>query len=404
MPRNRRHPVATREGDRVTMFEIFFDLVFVFALTRVVSFMEDSPGPRAAVQGLLLLVLLWWAWSAFIWLGNRVRLDSGYVQIGMLVAMAGLFAAALVIPQAWTPRTGSVHPALVLAIAFTVVRASYVAMFITVARDDAHLRTQLRLDVIPQSVSSALLVVGACLGDTRQTALWTCALCVDFGGGRVASRYSGWRVGSAAHFVERHGLMLIIAIGETLVAAGSGAGDATTRAPVPLAGLLGLAVAVCLWWLYFDDLAGTAERALVRASRARRPALARDAYTLGHLPLVLGVVYVALGVELLLDDLVRGVELRATTATAALCGGVALYLTSLELVRRILLGSWRPIPIAAAAGLVTIVPVATRGASALVPLGLVVATLVCVGALSRADRGGRPGCSTGAADPAAHRG
>ena len=392
MSRTSRRPVVTREGDRVTMFEIFFDLVFVFALTRVVSFMEDAPGAAAVVQGLLLLVLLWWAWTAFNWLGNRVRLDSGYIQVGMLIAMAGLFVAALVIPQAWTPASeAEVSPALVLALAFTVVRLSYIGMFIAVSRDDPHLRTQLSLDVIPQSAASVLLIVGACQGGTQQTILWACAFCADFGGGRIASQYSGWRLVSAGHFVERHGLMLIIAIGETLVSAGTSSAHSAPSPPLLIGALLGLAIAGGLWWLYFAELSSAAERVLIETSSAQRAALARDGYTFGHFPLVAGVVYVALGVKMLLDDIARDPSHpELLLPTAALCGGIALYLVGLELVRRVLLRAWRRLPMAVAAGLLLIIVPTSHGNTAFFPLTLGAATLIVAGAASaRAATGDR---------------
>lgn len=337
--------VAMRERDRVTMFELFFDLVFVFALTRVVAFMEHALGARSVVEGLLLLVLLWWAWSAFIWLGNQVRLDHGYVQVGILVAMGGLFVAALVIPQAWTRGTAVVGPPVVLALAFTVVRISYVCLFVAVSRGDRQLRTQVTLDAVLQGASSVLLLVGAGVGGTFQTVFWSAAFAVDFGGGRIVSTYSGWRLTSPRHFVERHGLVLIIAIGETLVSAGSVVGLAVSRAPVLLAAVLGLTVAVSLWWLYFHHLAGAAEQALTDAPPARRAALARDAYTLAHFPLVAGVVYVALGLELVLREVVAdNTRADLVTATLVLCGGISLYLAGLGTFRRILLGTWRRSP------------------------------------------------------------
>jgi low temperature requirement protein LtrA len=256
--------------------------------------------------------------------------------------MAGLFVAALVIPQAWTRGTGAVAPAVVLALAFTVVRISYVSMFVAISRGDRQLRTQVTLDAALQGGSSVLLLVGAGVGGTFQTVFWAAAFAVDFGGGRIVSTYSGWRLASPRHFVERHGLVLIIAIGETLVSAGSGVGQAVSRAPVLLAALLGLMVAVSLWWLYFHHLAGAAEQALIEAAPARRAALARDAYTLGHFPLIAGVVYVALGLELLLGEIVAGrTHGNLVTAALVLCGGVSLYLVGLRAFRRILLGPWR---------------------------------------------------------------
>ncbi|QJW35155.1 low temperature requirement protein A [Cellulosimicrobium protaetiae] len=336
----------------MTMFEIFFDLVFVFALMRVIALMEEGPGAVSLGRGLLLLLLLWWAWSAFIWLGNRVRLDRGAVVGAVLAAMTALFVAALVIPSAWDAHHGPWGPALVLALAITVVRAAYVSAFLWSARGDGRLRTQVLIDLAPQSASCVLLVVGAVLGGTAQGICWALAFALDFGVGWLLSRYNGWRVASPAHFVERHGLVLIIALGETVLSAGSGLPTADGGPTLPTLGVgtLGFAVVVGLWWTYFRGPSASAHEALSRAGAARRPALARDGYTLGHLPLVAGVVYVALGTRLLLDDVLAAPGAPArTVAVLALTGGLACYYGGLGLFPRVMGGRWGRVPVVAAA-------------------------------------------------------
>ncbi|MEJ3404918.1 low temperature requirement protein A [Rathayibacter sp. YIM 133350] len=347
-----------RDGDRVSMFEIFFDLVFVFALMRVIELMDAQATSVGLGRGLLLLLLLWWAWCAFIWLGNRVRLDRGLVVVAILVAMGALFVAALVIPYAWSAHSGWLSPPLVLALAFAVVRSSYVSTFLWSSRGDARLRRQVLIDAIPQTVSSALLVVGAVLGGDLQAACWAVAFGLDFGVGWLFSRYSGWRVASPAHFVERHGLVLIIALGETVFSSGAGLESSTPGVTVDglsiLVAVLAFVVVVGLWWTYFRGPSADAQQVLVQATPRRRPALARDGYTLGHLPLVAGVVYVALGIRLMLEDVVADPASPARGITVvALSGGLACYLLGLGLFARILIGRWsRPPIIAGVAALV----------------------------------------------------
>ncbi|MGW8565407.1 low temperature requirement protein A [Isoptericola sp. NPDC055881] len=392
--------VPTRAGDRTTPFEIFFDLVFVFALTRVVALVEAAPGAAALGRGLVLLLMLWWSWCAFIWLGNQVRLDRGFVRVGMLVTMAALFVIGLVVPEAWVARPGVVAPAVVLAIAFTVVRACYVVLLVAVAWRRRRLRTQILLDLVPQSLSIGLLFAGALLGGGWQTALWASAFVVDFGGGRSASRYRGWRVGSAGHLAERHDLVLIIALGETVLATGARV-DPWTSDPAALGVvLLGFLLTVSLWWAFFGRLSGEAARALESSDRSRRSALARDGYTFGHLPIVGGVVLVALGVALLLDDVAGAPGAPADGfAVAVLAGGVVSFLLGLETFRWVLLGRWRP-ESAVAAALV----LATAAASpwlaawtvAAAVAGIVtVAAAVVGGAPPRTRRGGAPAPSAG---------
>ncbi|WP_345542329.1 low temperature requirement protein A [Microbacterium jejuense] len=330
--------MATRDRDRTTLFEIFFDLVFVFALTRVVALVEADPEPASLLRATILLALLWWAWCAFIWLGNQVRLDRGFVRVGMLVAMAGLFVVALVIPEAWTRHPGGANPALVLAAAFAVVRGCYVVLFAVTARGRPRLRRQLLLDLGPQTVSIGLLVAGALLGDRWQAGLWAAAFVVDFAGGRSAARYRGWRVGSPRHFTERHDLVLIIALGETVLASGARVDPWSANLSALGVALLGFLITASLWWAFFGRLSADAARALEHADRSAQPSLARDGYTFGHFPLVAGVVLVAIGSTLLLDDVAAAPgEPASALAVAALGAGIVLYLVGLEIFRWILL-------------------------------------------------------------------
>ncbi|QEO13078.1 low temperature requirement protein A [Agromyces intestinalis] len=380
---------ARRDGDRVTMFEIFFDLVFVLALMRVVDLMEAQPTPAGFGRGVLLLLLLWWAWCAYIWLGNRVRLDRGRVVVAILVAMCALFVAALAIPGAWESPAGTLSPALVLAVAFIVVRASYFAVFLSTSGRDRRLRTQLLIDAIPQTGSSALLIVGAVLGGDLQSVCWAVAFGLDFGVGWLASRYNGWRVASPAHFVERHGLVLIIALGETVLSSGAGLGSTMRDSAVEprsiAAALLAFAIVLGIWWSYFRGPSIAAHRALLRAAPARRPALARDGYTLGHLPLVAGTVFVALGVRLLLEDIAVAPAAPAHWgAIAALSGGLACYLLGLGLFARLATGAWSRAPLIA--GVLTIVLGAVAlGLASLAALALS-AALVVIAALATASQ------------------
>jgi len=296
-----------------------------------------------------------------------------------------------VIPYAWEPHSGWVSPALVLALAFTVVRSSYVSTFLSTSRGDRRLRTQVLIDAIPQTISSVLLIVGAVLGGDLQSACWAVAFGLDFGVGWLLSRYNGWRVASPAHFVERHGLVLIIALGETVLSSGAGLGSTlnvgTVEGLAILAAVLAFVVVVGLWWAYFRGPSAAAQDALVRAAPKRRPALARDGYTLGHLPLVVGVVYIALGVRLILKDVVVSPDAPASwIAVTALTGGITSYLLGLGLFARVMVGRWSRPPLIAAGASITLGVVAV-GLPSLSVLCLA-AALVVVAALTTAMRPG----------------
>ncbi|MBK6016127.1 low temperature requirement protein A [Streptomyces sp. MBT53] len=377
-----RRPAMTAESHRVTSFEIFFDLVFVFAITRVVSFMARSLTAATLAQGLILLLLLWWSWAAYVWLGNRVRTDRGVVRAGMLVVMAALFLAALVMPDAWSRRTGTVDAPLILAAAFIVVRLVYFGLYLTAAAEDSRLRVQLLADAVPQTLSLAPLIAGALLAGAWQTALWAVAFAIDFGGGRIASRVGGWQVRSPGHFAERHRMVLITVLGESLISAGAGAGDSVSRSVVLVAAALGFAAVVCLWWLYFEPLAAAAEEALEHASPARRARIARDAYTMVHFLLVAGVLYLALGAREVLaavtDSGASNLGAPLTwPASTALCAGTAVYLAGRAAFAGLTVRQVSRAQLAAAAALLVLLPVA-RHLPALAELAAVTVTLGAV--------------------------
>ncbi|MFE9194065.1 low temperature requirement protein A [Micromonospora sp. NPDC007208] len=389
---HRSRPVLVEEAHRATTFEIFFDLVLVFALTRLIGFMAESLGPLTLYQGLLLLLWFWYTWSCYTWLGNQVRADNGPVLAGMLAAMAAIFVAALVIPQAWQRHDGVLSPPLTLAIAYIVVRGLHLGLMTYASSGNPQYRRQTLRFAVSTTLAWAPLLVGALLGGTAQAVLWAVAFLVDFGGGRIATAASFGEVRSGAHFAERHGLVLIIVLGESLLSAGAGAGLAVLAWPVLLAAVFGFAATVCLWWLYFVGVAPAAAEVLTSASprTRRRQQLASDAYTLAHLPLVAGVVYFALGVHLILASLTDqprhpAGEPMGWLATAVLYSGTALYLIGRLLFLRLTVGS-SPGQLVAIGVVLLLVPVA-RTLPALAALGLLVvflAALVLYEQLTRA--------------------
>jgi len=234
-----RRPLLTEEAHRVTSFEVFFDLVFVFAVIRVTAFITHPLSGPTIAEGLLLVLLLWSTWTAYAWVANQARADTGLVRAGVTVAMAAIFVAGLVMPEAWNDHA-PLDPPVVLAVSFAVARLIYLALYLRATAGDRQVRSQLLLDTIPQSLALIAIIVGAVVGGATQTAAWAIAFAVDFGGRRVGSGVRGYRLRSPSHFAERHGLVVIIAFGETLIAVGEGAGITITRWLVLAAALLGL--------------------------------------------------------------------------------------------------------------------------------------------------------------------
>jgi low temperature requirement protein LtrA len=391
----RFRPVLTEAAHRATMFEIFFDLVLALALARLVTFMGKPPTFLSMAQGLLVLVILMLSWESYTWLGNQARADRGLIRAGMVIAMAAIFVAALVMPDAWQHGRETNAP-LTLAVAFIVTRAVHFALYFYAAAGDRQLRIRLFIFAVPTALSWIALILGAVLGGTAQNLLWTAALVIDIGGQRGAYVLRGaWPLRSPAHFAERHGLVLIIVLGESLgsLELRTGGGTAVTRPPVLAAALLGLAIAVCLWWLYFENAAAAGSQALAQAMGIRRDKIASDAYSLGHLPLIAGVVYLALGIEQVLAHLTSNEsqhlagEPLSWTSTTALYGGVILYLTGRLLFLRLAVRSAPPVQLVAAGVALLLLLLAARALPALAALGLLTAFLAALACYERLTQG-----------------
>ena len=278
----------------MTPLELFFDLVFVFAFTQVTTVLSDNPTWSGLGHGLLILGVLWWAWAAYAWLTNTVDPDVGAVWGAMLVAMAAMFGAALAVPDAF----GS-HGVL-FGVAFLIVNAMHLTLYALGARGDPDLLAAI-LRVAPSAlVGAALIIVAGFVDGGQKPVLWLAALVVGYLGPLLGGM-SGWRV-QPAHFVERHGLIVIIAIGESLIAIGLGEQASGINTGVMVAAVLGFAVATSFWLAYFDFFTIRAQQLLIDRSGVERIALARDVFTYLHLPMVAGIVLFAFAMKTTLAD------------------------------------------------------------------------------------------------------
>jgi low temperature requirement protein LtrA len=300
---------------RVTPLELFFDLVFVFGFTQVTTVLSDNPTWSGLGHGLLILATLWWAWAAYAWLTNTADPGEGAVWGAMLVAMAAMFVAALAVPDAFGSH------GVVFGVAFLIVTVMHLALYALAARGDRDLLAAI-LRIAPSALVGATLIVAAgFVHGPLKPLLWLAALAVGFFGPLVGGM-SGWRV-QPAHFVERHGLIVIIAIGESLIAIGLGERSTGLSTGVIVAAVLGFVVASSFWLAYFDFFPIRAEQMLTDRSGTQRIALARDVYTYLHLPMVAGVILFAFAMKTTLAHV--GGELD-TIPALCLCGGPALYL------------------------------------------------------------------------------
>ncbi|WP_433021553.1 low temperature requirement protein A [Kribbella sp. CA-294648] len=328
--KNPIHASVTSEHQSVTTLELFFDLVFVFALTQITALMAHDLTWTGVIRGVLLIGMLWWSWIGFSWLCNLVKADEGAVRGVVLAAMGAMFVIALAIPEAFHDLDGGLPGPVVIALAYFAFRTLHLWLFWLIADGDKQLRRTLTRFAPSMLAGTALLLVASQFHGTTQTLLWAAALAADYGGTYLIDA-RGWRLRSAVHFAERHGLIIIIALGESIVAIGVGVTDLPISWPILVASLLGLTVAAALWWIYFDATAHYGERALAAEPVETRPKLARDAYTFLHFPMVAGIVLLALGLKKVLeyvgdtehhhlDDPLKGIGLYA------LFLGVVLYL------------------------------------------------------------------------------
>jgi low temperature requirement protein LtrA len=372
----------TDDSHRVTTLELFFDLVFVFALTQVTALMADDPTVRGLGRGLVLLALLWFGWSSYAWLGNQARADEGLLRVAMLAAMGAMFVVALAIPESYEDKPGGLFAPFVLAACYATVRIAHLVVYLVAAGDDRPLRRQLLIQAVPTTVALLLLVAGGAAGPPWQSALWVLALVVDYVG-VFAGGTQGWRVYSAPHFAERHGLIIIVALGESVVAVGAAIAAEPVTAAVVFAALLGLGVSVALWWVYFDVVALVAERVLARLEGEPRSRLARDSFTYLHFPMLAGIVYLALGMKKVLTYVADPEHHDLGDALpwvplVALFGGAVLYLVALSALRRRNIGGWNVQRLVAAAVLLLLLPVGAQlpAVAALAVLFVVLAVLI----------------------------
>ena len=311
------------EGERKTSYlELFFDLVFVFAFTQVTTLIVENPSAAGFARAALALALVWWAWSAYAWMTNAIDVGNAVTRLIIFGAMTAGFFMALAVPRAFEDEGAW------FAVAYFVVRILNSALFAWgVRHDPGRLRANLRLQ--PWFVGAALVALAGGFVDADvRTWIWLASLAIDAVGTFTVSE-GEWRV-SPSHFAERFALIVIIALGESIVSIGVGTAhlerDATYAASVVVA----FAGVAALWWAYFDFTAVAAERRLERASPTERTTLARDLFTFLHYPIVLGVILYAVAAKKTLE---HPLDPLSTAGRWALGLGFAFVFLAFALMR-----------------------------------------------------------------------
>ncbi len=343
-----RLSASRREGERVTPLELFFDLVFVLAITECTTLISHHPSWGGMAQGMLVLGVLWWAWASYAWLTSVIDPEAGPVRLVFFAAMASMLIAAISVPEAFGDL------ALVFALSIGFFRVAHIALFMIASADAPDLRRSTAALAVSTAIAVALLATASAFDGLAQAALWVLALALDFGGPYFFG-IEGWRL-VPGHFAERHGLIVIIALGESIVSIGAGAAGHLDLG-IGTAAVLGVGVAAALWWVYFDVVALVSARRLAAAEVGPvQNALARDSYSYLHLFLVAGIVITAYGLEEVLAH--TDAHLHWLTAFA-LCGGIALYLLGLVAFRRRHKHDWNRYKPVCAALLLILIPIAT---------------------------------------------
>lgn len=346
----------------VSTLELFFDLVFVFAITQVTAYVAADPTGYGALQGLLLLCLVYFSWVAYSWLGTSARIDDRAPTAALLGAMAAMFVLAILMP-AWF--TGGAW-ALVATCCYIAVRALHILLFRLLGADSPELRKATMRLAASTGVASALLLTAAVLGGSAAVVLVALAVLIDpigafVGGGR------GWYL-AADHFAERHGLIIIIAIGESLIAVGLAIAGNPPTAGLMVLGLIGVVSASLLYVLYFRRAADGMLTALAARTGAEQARMGRDAFSYGHLMLIAGIIALALALKKSAGVTAAeglGGHLHGIAGPALAASGVLIVGGMIVIRLRTGLGA----PAWLAAGMVLIV--AAGVASAILPLAAV---------------------------------
>jgi low temperature requirement protein LtrA len=309
---------AARDERRTSPIELLWDLVFVFAITQVTALLLHDLSWAGFGRSMLVLALVWWAWSAFVWAANAAD-DSSVLRAVLLLGMLLIFVAGLALPHAFRDESIS------FAVTYATVRFLHLGLYAQASRQGNASWTAISGFAVTVVVGMTLLVAGSFAHGNLQIVLWALAAAIDYAGPAwlTRERLAGLQYIAVAHFAERYGLFVIICFGESIVAIGLGAGDRGLDAPLVAAIVLSLLITIALWWIYFDRFAEAAEE---RLREHDEPVLAAaDAYSYLHLPLVAGIILFAVGAKLLIHDSSRALS---DAGRFALCGGAALYLVA----------------------------------------------------------------------------
>jgi low temperature requirement protein LtrA len=330
------------EERRTSPVELLWDLVFVFAITQVTALLAYELSWEGVGQGLLVLALIWWAWSAFVWAANATDPGGLTLRAALVVSLISIFITGLAIPHAFGDHS------TLFAASYVLVRFIHLALYTDASRKGNASWSAIVGFAAATTVGMALLLVGSFFDGEARTLMWVAAVAIDYAGPAwlTRERLAGLQAVAVAHFAERYALFIIICLGESIVAIGVGASGQELDFGLVAAIVLSLLIVVGLWWAYFDRAAEDAEEHLRGHDN---PVLAAaDAYSYIHLLLVAGIVLFAFGAK----SAIAGIDHELDpVARAGLFGGVGLYLIGHAAFRLRMTGSADVLELVAAVAL-----------------------------------------------------
>jgi low temperature requirement protein LtrA len=312
----RTRAITTDEDQRVTFIELFFDLVFVYAVTQLVALLHHDLSWAGAGRALLVFWLVWWAWTQFTWALNSADTTHPGVELSVLVATAVAFLMAVVLPDAFSGGGAW------FALTYVSVRVIGLAVYGRVAWDDPAKRAAVRRFALLSVGGLVAVATGGVAGGDAQVWWWAAAVGFDLFAAGVAGTAEGWDI-RPDHFGERHGLFVIIALGESLIVAAAGLSGAERTAHTVAVGVLAVAGTCGLWWTYFGWAKSAMDRAVAEHADPARTILARDAYSVLHFPVVFGIVLYAVAIE---EAVAHSDAPLSAGSSIALAGGITLFL------------------------------------------------------------------------------
>ena len=357
------HNITSPEDQKVTFIELFFDLVFVFSVTQIVTLFHHHLDLITVGQAILVFWLIWWAWTQFTWALNAADTTHQLVEVGVLVATGVAFFMAVTLPEAFHGSS------LWFAVFYVLVRVIGLTLYVLAARDNPALRAAVRNFATLSIGGLAAVLIGGFLGGTLQYWFWGLAILLDVVAATVGGQIEGWNL-HPEHFGERHGLFVIIALGETLIVTASLVTGAEWSTGLVLVAILAVVITCGLWWSYFPQAKPALDEALEATSGSKLTKMARDVYSLIHFPMLFGVIAYAVAIE---ESLAHPEEALSIEGRIALATGLLLFIGGMAvanwrasrrlLLPRIILIAATAIVIVIAAGLsaIFLLAIATIG-------------------------------------------